>query len=73
MIWVTTHAAQDNDKVGKSAKPLIVVRNETFGGSSQILKTSGHKEKAGYSVGFSYLVHHAGKGIHIYILYMHFD
>lgn len=36
---VTTHAAQDtNDEVRKKgAKPLIVVRNETFGGSSQIL------------------------------------
>lgn len=39
-----------NDKEGKGAKPLIGVRNETFGGSSQILKTSGHRKKRGLDI-----------------------
>lgn len=38
----------------EGVKPLIVVSNETFGGSSQILSTSGHKERsAGCSGGLS--------------------
>lgn len=50
----------NTNKEVKGAKPLTAVRNETLGGSSQILQTSGHKEKgAGYSGGFSYLASHA--------------
>ena len=56
------HAAQDTvSPSGKDAKPLIEVRNETFGGSSQILQTSRHKKRASI----------AQKALTVIKLYMH--
>lgn len=39
------HKTQEWQSKKEGAKPLIAVRNETFGGSSQILQTSGHKKR----------------------------
>lgn len=58
MLHIDTDGRVSKKKEG--AKPLIVVSNETFGGSSQILSTSGHKERsAGCSGGRSQRVSRA--------------